>query len=253
MSQTSNDTPLHSHLLELRRRLLRAIVSIFIIFAVLFYFANDIYHLLAQPLLDHLPINTHMIATSITSPFLTPLKLTFVLSIFIAVPLLLYEVWGFIAPGLYRHERRLIAPIIFASTLLFILGMAFAYFVVFPLLFKFFVAMAPPGVTVMPDIHDYLSFTLKLFFAFGMAFEVPIAVILLVTTRVTDTENLASKRPYIVVIAFVVGMLLTPPDVISQILLAIPIWMLYEVGLVISKFVGPAPAAAQAVNSNAKP
>lgn len=229
-----NEQPFLSHLVELRDRLLRAVVAVLILFVGLFYFANDIYTFLAGPLLAHLPETSSMIAVDVASPLLTPLKLTLVLSIFLAMPYLLYQMWAFVAPGLYRHERRLAAPLLVSSTLLFYLGAAFAYFVVFPLVFAFLTGTAPEGVAVMTDIARYLDFVLTLFFAFGLSFEVPVATVLLVAIGATTPDSLRSKRPYVIVGAFVVGMLLTPPDVISQTLLAVPVWLLYEVGVVAS-------------------
>ena len=205
------------------------------IFLCLFAFANDLYTFLAEPLLRHMPEGTSMIATEVASPFLTPFKLTLVLSVFAAMPVILYQMWAFVAPGLYQNEKRLVMPLLVSSTFLFYLGMAFAYFVVFPLVFGFLTNVAPDGVAVMTDISRYLDFVLKLFFAFGIAFEVPIATILVIWAGITTAESLAAKRPYIIVIAFVVGMLLTPPDVISQTLLALPMWLLFELGLVMSK------------------
>jgi len=206
------------------------------VFVALFPFANDLYTLLAEPLMAHLPSGSSMIATEVASPFLTPFKLTLIAAIFIGIPVILYQFWAFIAPGLYQHERRMIYPLVISSTFLFYAGMAFAYFVVFPLVFGFLVSVAPEGVSVMTDISKYLDFVLKLFFAFGVAFEVPIATILLVWMGATTPDKLIAKRPYIIVGAFVVGMLLTPPDVISQSLLAIPVWLLFEVGVVFSRF-----------------
>ncbi|MEW6646769.1 MAG: twin-arginine translocase subunit TatC [Pseudomonadota bacterium] len=230
------EQPFISHLIELRDRILRAVLVVLAIFLGLFYFANDIYALLAEPLLSHLPEGGSMIATEVASPFLTPLKLTLVASIFIAIPYLLYQMWAFIAPGLYVHERRMIVPLLLSSTLLFYAGMAFAYFVVFPLVFGFFTSAAPEGVAVMTDINKYLDFVLTLFFAFGVAFEVPIATILLVWMGVVTPEGLVAKRPYIIVGAFVVGMLLTPPDVFSQTLLAVPMWILFEIGVFFARY-----------------
>lgn len=229
--------PLIAHLLELRRRLLRIVVAILVIFLALFAFANDIYTLVATPLLNALPEGSQMIATDVASPFLTPFKLTLVLSFFLAVPYILFEVWGFIAPGLFRHEKRIIAPILFASVLLFYAGVAFAYFVVFPLMFAFFSASGPIGVSYTPDIARFLDTVLKLFFAFGVAFEIPIATVVLIYTGATTAEALAEKRPYIIVACFVIGMLLTPPDPISQSLMAIPMWLLFEIGIVFARMV----------------
>ncbi len=222
MSDANN---LISHLIELRSRILKALLSVLIVFICLAAFAQDLYKLLAMPLLEALPENASMIATDVASPFFAPFKLTLVLSFFIAIPYVLYQVWGFVAPGLYRNEKRLVAPLLFSSTLLFYAGMAFAYFVVFPIAFAFFTSVAPEGVTVSTDI-----------FAFGVSFEIPIAIILMCWTGVTDAKSLRAKRPYVVVGAFVVGMLLTPPDVISQTLLAIPMWLLFEVGVIVGGF-----------------
>ncbi len=219
------------HLVELRDRLLRCVLSVVVLLLLLFPFANDLYTLLAKPLLRHLPEGASMIATEVAAPFLTPFKLALMTAIFLSMPVILYQLWAFIAPGLYRHERKLIFPLMVTSTLLFYLGMAFAYYVVFPLMFAFFTATVPEGVAVMTDISRYLDFVLKIFFAFGIAFEVPIATILLVWAGITTPESLVQKRPYVIVGAFVVGMLLTPPDAISQTLLAIPVWALFEVGV----------------------
>jgi sec-independent protein translocase protein TatC len=213
-----------------------------LIFVVLTPFAQDIYHILAQPLLNALPEGASMIATDVASPFLAPFKLTLVVAFFIAIPYILYHIWGFIAPALYRNEKKLIAPLLFSSSLLFYAGMAFAYFVLFPVAFAFLTSFAPEGVVVSTDISSYLSFVLTIFFAFGIAFEIPIAIILLCWTGVTTPQKLRQKRPYVIVGAFVVGMLLTPPDVISQVLLAIPMWILFEVGVIIgSIYAKPAP------------
>ncbi|WP_445395659.1 twin-arginine translocase subunit TatC [Zobellella sp. An-6] len=234
MSQAQQ--PLISHLVELRGRLLRAFAAILLVFLALVYFANDIYSILAEPLLKQLPEGASMIATGVATPFLTPLKLTLIVSFFAAIPYVLYQVWAFVAPGLYKHEKRLIAPLVFSSALLFYAGAAFAYFVVFPLAFGFFTKMAPEGVTIATDIASYLDFVLGLFVAFGIAFEIPIATILLCWTGVTTPKDLVAKRPYVIVIVFIVGMLLTPPDVISQTLLAIPMWLLFEVGVFFARF-----------------
>lgn len=225
-----------AHLIELRGRVLKAIVSVFVVFLCLVYFAQDLYHWLATPLLDTLPENAQMIATDVASPFFAPFKLTMVLSFFIAIPVVLYQIWGFIAPGLYKNEKRLVAPLLFSSTLLFYLGMAFAYYVVFPLAFSFFTSVAPEGVVINTDISSYLNFVLKIFFAFGLSFEIPVAVVLMCWTGVTTPDKLRAKRPYVIVGVFVLGMLLTPPDIISQTLLAIPMWILYEFGILIGSF-----------------
>lgn len=228
--------PLISHLVELRDRLLRAVLAVLLIAACLFPFANDLYLFLSDPLLRHLPDTSSMIATEVASPFLTPFKLTLSTAIMLAVPFLLYQMWAFIAPGLYDHERKLVFPLLFASTLLFFLGVLFAFYVVFPLVFGFLTQAAPEGVAVMTDISSYLDFVLKLFFAFGLAFEVPIATILLVWSGASTVQSLREKRPYVIVGAFVIGMLLTPPDVISQTLLALPVWLLFELGLVSARW-----------------
>ncbi len=225
------EQPFVAHLLELRDRVLRAVVAVLLIFFSLFYFANDIYHFLAEPLLRHMPSGGSMIATEVASPFFTPFKLAMVVSIFAAMPYILYQAWSFIAPGLYYKERRLVFPLMVSSSFLFYAGVAFAYYVVLPLVFGFLTGIALEGVAMMTDIAKYLDFVLKMFFAFGFAFEVPIATILLVITGMVSADSLVQKRPYIIVAAFVIGMLLTPPDVISQTLLAIPIWLLFEVGV----------------------
>lgn len=231
-----------SHLIELRNRLLRSIMSIFIVFIGLSFFANDIYHLLATPLLERLPEDSAMIATEVASPFLTPFKLAAFVALMICMPYILYQAWAFIAPGLYEKEQRFALPLLISSIFLFYLGMCFAFFAVFPLVFGFFTRVAPEGVTIMTDINHYLSFVLMLFFAFGLAFEVPIATLLVVKAGITTAAELAAKRPYIIVGAFVIGMLLTPPDVISQTLLAIPMWCLFELGLIMCKYMIPVEA-----------
>ncbi len=230
--------PLVEHLIELRSRILRSLVAIVVIFLPLFYFANDIYLFVSEPLRTYLPEGTSMIATEVASPFLTPFKLTLVLSVFLAMPYILHQLWSFISPGLYANEKRVTLPLLLSSIILFYSGILFAFFIVFPLVFGFFTSVAPAGVTVMTDINRYLDFVLKLFFAFGLAFEIPIATVLLVWTGATDIESLKRKRPYIIVGCFVVGMLLTPPDIISQILLAVPMWVLYEVGILFSTTLG---------------
>jgi sec-independent protein translocase protein TatC len=233
----SFEQPLVNHLIELRRRLLTSILAIFIIFIPLYFFANEIYLFVAQPLMERLPSGSTMIATEVASPFLTPFKLAIFAAIFIAVPYILHQAWAFIAPGLYLGEKKFALPLLASSIVLFYMGVAFAYFVVFPLVFQFMTSVTPVGVTMMTDINRYLDFVLKLFFAFGFAFEVPIATLLMVWSRMTTVESLSRKRPYIVVGCFVVGMLLTPPDVISQILLALPTWILFEIGLLFARVV----------------
>lgn len=234
--QADAEQPLVTHLMELRDRLLRVVIAVLVIFGALVGFARDLYHLIAIPLLDKLPENGGMIATDPAGTFFTPMKLTMVLSVFIAIPYILYQAWAFVAPGLYRHERKLVMPLLVSSTVLFYAGMAFAYLVVLPLFFGFITLFAPEGVAVMPDIGKYLDLLLKLFFAFGFAFEVPVAVVLLVWIGVTTPEALTAKRAYVVVGAFVVGMLLTPPDIISQTLLAVPLWLLFEAGVYFSRY-----------------
>ncbi len=253
-----SEQPFLAHLIELRDRLLRAVIAVGLIFLVLFPFANDIYAFIAEPLMAVLPKGTSMIATEVASPFLTPFKLTLVASIFLAIPVILHQIWAFVAPGLYQHEKRLAAPLLVSSVTLFYLGMAFAYFVVFPLVFRFLTGTVPEGVQVATDISRYLDFVLTLFFAFGVAFEIPIATILLVMAGVTTPEKLAQKRPYVILGTFVVGMLMTPPDVISQTLLAIPMWLLFEAGVFFSRFVrargkqaAPETASSAAVASGA--
>ena len=228
-----------SHLYELRTRLLWVTGSVFVVFICLFPFANTLYSWLAGPLMAHLPEDSSMVAIEVASPFLTPFKLAFLVSIVVAIPVILYHAWAFIAPGLYGSEKRLVFPILVSSWFLFYAGMAFAYFVVFPLVFGFFTRVAPEGVAVMTDIGRYLDFVIKIFIAFGAAFEVPVVTLVLVRLGVTTPKKLASKRPYVIVAAFIVGMLLTPPDVISQVLLAIPVWLLFELGLVLSRLVVP--------------
>ncbi len=234
---TDQPQPLVAHLTELRDKLLRSIVAVLIVFIGLFAFANEIYAFVSEPLRALLPEGTTMIATEVASPFLTPFKLTLVAAIFLAIPYVLYQVWSFIAPGMYRQEKRLAIPLLISSIALFYAGAAFAYYVVFPLIFAFFTSVGPEDVTIMTDINSYLNFVLKLFFAFGIAFEIPIAAVLMIWSGLTTPEALAKKRAYIIVGCFVFGMLLTPPDIISQALLAIPMWLLFEVGIFFGRFV----------------
>ena len=231
-----DEQPFISHLIELRDRLLRAILAVLAMFLGLAFYANPLYSYLAGPLLKHLPAGTQMIAIEVASPFLTPFKLALVVSVFVAIPYVLYQAWAFVAPGLYQHERKLVLPLLIASTMLFYGGVAFAYYVVLPLIFGFMTTAAPEGVAVMTDITQYLDFILTIFFAFGLCFEVPIATILLIWSGVIEREAMVEKRPYIIVLAFVIGAVLTPPDVVSQTLLAVPIWLLFELGLVFSRF-----------------
>ncbi len=234
---STDDTPqpLVTHLVELRDRLLRAVLSVLVVFICLFPFANDIYAFVSEPLRELLPQGSSMIATEVASPFLTPFKLTLVVALFVAIPYVLFQVWAFVAPGMYRKEKRIALPLLASSVLLFYAGAAFAYFVVFPLIFAFFTSVGPSDITVMTDINRYLDFVLKLFFAFGIAFEIPIAAVILILTGVTTPDKLASKRPWIIVGCFVAGMLLTPPDVISQSLLALPMWLLFELGILFGR------------------
>ena len=228
---------LMSHLIELRDRVVRMVLSILIIFLGLFYWANDIYAYLAAPLTRHLPEGSTMIAIDVASPFLTPFKLVLMISVFLSMPVILYQFWAFVAPGLYHKEKRIAGPLLVSSILLFYAGMAFAYYVVFPLVFGFFTSIGPEMVSISTDIGRYLDFVLALFFGFGLAFEVPIATIILVAVGVTTPQKLAEKRPYVIVSAFIIGMFLTPPDIISQVLLAIPMWILFEAGIIASIFI----------------
>lgn len=235
LPEQDQEQPLISHLLELRQRLMRIILIVLAIFLSIFYFANDLYTYLSAPLTALLPEGTSMIATDVTSPFFAPFKLTLVASIFLAMPVILHQVWGFIAPGLYSNEKRLAVPLLISSIFLFYAGVSFAYFVVFPLIFGFFTSVGPENVAVMTDISSYLNFVLKLFFAFGIVFEIPIATLLLIWTGAASANSLAEKRAYVVVGCFILGMLLTPPDVISQSLLAVPMWLLFEVGILMGR------------------
>jgi sec-independent protein translocase protein TatC len=228
---SGDEQPFISHLIELRDRLLRVVVAVILVFLGLAPFANWLFSKLSGPLTSQLPEGSSMVAIDVASPFFTPFKLAMVVAIFIAMPFILYQAWAFIAPGLYRHERKRVMPLLVSSTLLFYLGAAFAYYVVFPLVFGFLTKTAPEGVEVMTDISRYLDFVLTMFFAFGIAFEVPVAVVLLMWTGVVEAQALKDKRPYIIVAAFVIGMLLTPPDIISQTLLAVPMWLLFEIGV----------------------
>lgn len=234
----SGELPLTGHLVELRDRLMRSLVVVIGFILALMPFSRQLYSFLATPLLAALPAGAELIATGVAAPFLAPFKLVAVLGVFAAAPYLLFQLWSFVAPGLYRHEQRLAMPLLVSSVLLFYCGAAFAYYVVFPLVFVFFTQAAPEGVAVMTDISAYLDFVLKLFFAFGIAFEVPIATLLLILSGITTREQLVGYRAHVIVGAFVLGMLLTPPDVISQVLLALPIWLLFELGLLLSRLLG---------------
>tara|TARA_R110000823_G_scaffold16521_2_gene52859 strand:- start:1029 stop:1781 length:753 start_codon:yes stop_codon:yes gene_type:complete len=231
--------PFIAHIIELRNRLLRSVIVVLLIFLGLFSFSNDLYLYISEPLRLHLPDTSSMIATDVASPFLTPFKLTLVLSLFAAMPFILYQVWAFVAPGLYQREKKIVLPLFFSSVLLFYGGMAFAYYVVFPLVFMFFTSVGPEGVAVMTDIRSYLDFVLKLFFAFGISFQIPIGVVILTWMGIIEPDQLANKRPYVFVICFVFGMLLTPPDVLSQTLLAVPMWLLFEVGILFGRCIKP--------------
>lgn len=231
--------PFMSHLIEFRDRVLRSVVAVLVVFIGLFSFSEELYLYVSEPIREYLPASSTMIATEVASPFLTPFKLTLVLSLFAAMPFILYQAWAFLAPGLYQREKKIVVPLFISSVLLFYGGMAFAYYIVFPLVFMFFTSIAPEGISVMPDIRSYLDFVLKLFFAFGISFEIPIAVVILSWMGVVEPDNLAKKRPYVFVMCFILGMLLTPPDIISQILLAIPMWLLFELGILFGRMVKP--------------
>ncbi len=234
---TDHEQPLIAHLIELRNRLLKSVLVVLVLFLGMFYFANDLYLILVKPLSVLLPDSGNMIATGVASPFLVPFKLTLVLAVLLAVPFLLHQVWSFISPGLYQHEKKFGIPLLVSSVVLFYTGIAFAYFVVLPLAFGFFTAAGPEGISFMPDISNILDFILKIFFAFGIAFEIPIATFLMVLSGITTVAALTEKRPYIFVGCFVVGMLVTPPDVISQTILAVPMWLLFEAGVLASRLI----------------
>lgn len=223
------------HLRQVRTRLLRCVLAIAVLFAALFPFAQQLYTYISAPLRVFLPEGASMIATSVTSPLMAPFKLTLMTALFVAMPVLLHQAWGLIAPAVYRHERRVAVALLIASVLLFYAGMAFAFFLVFPMMFGFFASVTPDGVEMMTDIGLYLDFILALFLAFGLAFEIPVATFLVIWAGITDVETLSKSRPYVIVGCFVVGMLLTPPDVFSQTMLAVPMWMLFEVGLLASR------------------
>jgi len=234
--ETLAEGTLISHLLELRTRLLRAVIAVAIAFIPLAYFANDLFTLVAHPLIERLPEGTSIIATSVVSPFMTPLKLALVSALFVVMPYVLYQIWAFVAPGLYRHEKRFAMPLFLTSVMLFYVGVAFAYYIVFPLMFSFLTATAPEGVRMMTDMASYLDFTLLLFFAFGIAFEMPIATVLLVSTGLVKVETLRKNRGYVLLGIFVVAAFLTPPDAISQSFMAVPMYVLYELGILLAVF-----------------
>ena len=233
----THEQPFIDHLIELRARILRSLAVVGVLFVPIYYFANDLYEWIAAPLTAVLPEGSSMIATQVATPFLTPFKLAVYTAIFVGVPFLLHQIWAFVSPGLYRHEKKFAIPLLMSSTLLFYAGMAFVFFLVFPLVFSFFTSVAPEGVTIMTDINQYLDFVLKMFLAFGIAFEIPIATMLLAWSGLATADGMANKRPYVIVGCFVVGMLLTPPDVISQLLLALPTWLLFEVGVMMARVV----------------
>ncbi|MGJ8688387.1 MAG: twin-arginine translocase subunit TatC [Gammaproteobacteria bacterium] len=236
-SEMGEDLSLIDHLIELRNRILKSVLSILVLFLSLFYFSNDIYTFVATPLMNVLPENMGMIAIDPTSPFFAPFKLTFYVSLFLAAPYILYQLWSFIAPGLYKNEKSLAIPLFVSSVLLFYAGIAFAYYVLFGFVFAFFVSVAPEGIMVTPDINSFLSFALAIFFAFGIAFEIPIAVFLMIWAGIVEPEDLTSKRPYVIVGCFIVGMMLTPPDPFTQSMLALPMWLLFEVGIFFGRFI----------------
>ncbi|MBI3144801.1 MAG: twin-arginine translocase subunit TatC [Pseudogulbenkiania sp.] len=236
-----NEQPLLAHLVELRTRLVRAAAGLLIVFLALFHWSGDIYHLLAKPLLDTLPSGSSMIATDVTAPFFVPVKVTMLVAFLISLPNTLYQIWAFVAPGLYAQEKRLILPLVVSSVVLFFIGMAFAYFLVFPVVFGFMSSVTPVGVSMMTDIDKYLSFVLGMFVAFGVTFEVPIVVILLTRMGIVTIEQLRAGRAYVIVGAFVVAAVVTPPDVLSQIMLALPLWLLYEFGILMAIFLGRQP------------
>ncbi|MEO8487420.1 MAG: twin-arginine translocase subunit TatC [Betaproteobacteria bacterium] len=235
-----------SHLVELRDRLLRAIIAIVVVLLALFPFAKDIYAILAKPLLAVLPQGATMIATDVTGTFLVPLKVTAMAAFVVALPYVLWQAWMFVAPGLYHHEKRLALPVIVSSMVFFLVGMSFAYFLVFPIAFGFFAGYTPAGVQMMTDIDKYLSFVLTMFIAFGLTFEVPVVVIVLVRLRIVSIEKLKAARPYVIVGAFVIGAIFTPPDVVSQLLLAVPLWLLFELGIVFARVIGTGPTRNEA-------
>jgi len=233
----SKNYSLTDHLLELRNRILIIVSSIVICAILLSPFANNIYNFLSLPLLSVLPEGSSMIAVDVAAPFLAPFKLIVLLAIAITFPITIYNFWAFISPGLYNNEKKFVAPILISSTLLFYLGILFAYYIVFPLIFSFFTSIAPAGVQIATDITSFLNFVIKIFFAFGLAFEVPIITLVVILAKLTTVDSLSRKRPFIIVFAFIIGMILTPPDVISQVLLAVPIWVLFEFGLFLAKII----------------
>lgn len=244
------EAPLMSHLMELRDRLLRAVLSVLVVFLCMVYFAGPIFTAVAQPLLEQLPEGAKLIATEVAAPFLTPIKTTFFVALMVAVPYIMYQLWAFVAPGLYRREQRFAVPLLISSVVLFYLGVAFAYFLVFPVAFGFFASAAPEGVTVMTDINSFLDFTLLTCLAFGLTFEVPVATVLLIGTGLVSIETLMKQRAYVFLGAFVVGAIVTPPDVISQTMLAVPMYLLFEGGLLMARFMYPVRAAPDTTGQN---
>ncbi len=237
MTTPDNQDTFISHLIELRNRIIRALLAFVLVFLGLFHWANNIYTLLAEPLLHALPKGGQLIATEVTAPFFVPIKVTMMAAFLIALPYILYQIWAFIAPGLYSHEKKMGIPLIIASVLLFLCGMSFAYFLVFPVVFGFIAGVAPVGVAVMTDIGKYLDFVMTMFMAFGITFEVPVVVVLLVKTGLVSVAKLRDIRPYVIVGAFVIGAIFTPPDMVSQIMLAVPLWLLYELGIIVASLV----------------
>jgi sec-independent protein translocase protein TatC len=251
--EPGTEQPFIAHLIELRDRLIRALVAVLLAFLVLFPFSNTIYTYVAKPLMAQLPAGSTMIATEVATPFLTPFRLALVAAVFVAMPYLLFQLWSFVAPGLYRHEKRLAVPLLVSSIILFYVGVAFAYYIVFPLIFAFLIGTAPDGVAVMTDIAKYLDFVLALFFAFGLAFEIPIATVLVVVAGFVTPDQLIEKRPYVIVGAFVVGAFLTPPDVFSQTLLAVPMWLLFEAGVYFARMILRQPKSDEAEDPDPAP
>ncbi|EAT12364.1 twin-arginine translocase subunit TatC [Bermanella marisrubri] len=236
-ARMQQEQPLISHLIELRNRLLKSLLLVLIVFAGLYSFSNELYLIVSQPLKDLLPEQSSMIATGVASPFLVPFKLSLFAAVFLAIPFILHQAWAFISPGLYQNEKRFAIPLLLSSILLFYAGIAFAYFIVLPIVFGFFTAIGPEGVSFLPDINNILNFILKIFFAFGIAFEIPVATLLMIMAGITTVESLKEKRPYIFIGCFVVGMLVTPPDVISQTVLALPMYLLFEAGILFGNLV----------------
>ncbi len=252
-AEDENELTLIDHLIELRDRILKCLIAVIVLFLALFYFANDIYNFVAQPLIAALPENTSMIAIDPTSPFFAPFKLTFYVSLLLAAPYILYQLWSFIAPGLYKNEKALAIPLFISSVVLFYSGIAFARYILFGIVFGFFISVAPEGIQVAPDISSFLSFALTIFFAFGIAFEIPVAVFLCVWAGLAEPDSLAGKRPYVIVGCFVVAMLLTPPDPFTQSLLAIPMWMLFEMGILAGRMVQKRQAEAENSDNHETP